>query len=254
MSVSPRRRQEIIDALRRGTVPHSSLDAFAVGLDRLEPAFQEELLGVKAGGAAFKACRGEYGCGKTFLARWLADRARRLGFATSEVQVSETETPLHRLETVYRRLCERLATADASQGALRNLIDGWFYALEQDALAEGGDLGERDVLAHTDRLMEQRLAKAAAPPRPSRALRSCKAQVAGERGAGPCCLAGRPAQPRRPSGRRASRGIDHFGALTSSGAADGHPLRRCRPAGRAGRVETIQRVRRRAGGGHALGS
>ena len=30
------------------------------------------------------------------------------GFATAEVQISETETPLHRLETVYRRLSEQL--------------------------------------------------------------------------------------------------------------------------------------------------
>ncbi|MFM8221481.1 MAG: BREX system ATP-binding domain-containing protein, partial [Planctomycetaceae bacterium] len=34
MSLSPQRREEVIDALRRGTVPRSSLDAFAVGLER----------------------------------------------------------------------------------------------------------------------------------------------------------------------------------------------------------------------------
>ena len=62
----------------------------------------------------------------------------KLGFATSEVQISETETPLHRLETVYRRLMERLSTADTPQGALRNILDGWFYTLEEDVLAEGG--------------------------------------------------------------------------------------------------------------------
>ena len=59
------------------------------------------------GGAVFKAVRGEYGSGKTFFARWLAERAKRRGFAAAEVQISETETPLHRLETVYRRVCER---------------------------------------------------------------------------------------------------------------------------------------------------
>ena len=127
MSISPQRREEIIDALRRGTVPRSSLDAFAVGLERFEGALDEELRRVGAGGSVFKAVRGEYGCGKTFFARWLADRARKLGFATSEVQVSETETPLHRLETVYRRLMERLSTADTPQGALRNIVDGWFF-------------------------------------------------------------------------------------------------------------------------------
>src|SRR5437660_3255960 len=151
MTVSPRRRQEIIDALRRGTVPHSSLDAFAVGLERFEPVLEQELLSVKGGGAVFKVVRGHYGCGKTFFARWLADRARKLRFATAEVQISETETPLHRLETVYRRLCERLATADASQGALRNIVEGWFYTLEEDALAEGGAaLGEKEIVARTN--------------------------------------------------------------------------------------------------------
>src|SRR5881296_697873 len=136
-SISPQRQQEIIDALRRGTVPRSSLDAFAVGLERFEVALDEDLRKVLSGGSVFKAVRGEYGCGKTFLARWVADRARKLGFASSEVQISETETPLHRLETVYRRLTERLATADTPQGALQNIVDGWFFTLEEDVLAEG---------------------------------------------------------------------------------------------------------------------
>jgi hypothetical protein len=136
--ISPQKRQEIIDALRRGTVPGSSLDAFAVGLEHLTATVDEELHKVRAGGSVFKAVRGEYGCGKTFFARWLADRARKRGFATSEVQISETETPLHRLETVYRRLTERLATSDTPQGALRNIVDGWFFTLEEDVLAEGG--------------------------------------------------------------------------------------------------------------------
>src|SRR5438094_6086342 len=137
MDLSPKRREEIIDALRRGTVPRSSLDAFAVGLEQLESTLDEDLRKVASGGSVFKAVRGEYGCGKTFFARWLADRARKLGFATSEVQISETETPLHRLETVYRRLTERLATADTPQGALQNIVDGWFFTLEEDVLAEG---------------------------------------------------------------------------------------------------------------------
>src|SRR6516225_183473 len=138
MNTSPQKRDQIIDALRRGTVPRTSLDAFAVGLERFEAAIDEELRKVASGGGVFKAVRGDYGCGKTFFARWLADKARKLGFATSEVQVSETETPLHRLETVYRRLSERLATGDTRQGALRNIVDGWFFTLEEDVLAEGG--------------------------------------------------------------------------------------------------------------------
>src|SRR5215467_8177537 len=71
------------------------------------------------------------------MARWLQERARAVGFATSEVQVNETETPLHRWEAVYRRLVERLATSDTSEGALRPTVDAWFYTLEEDVLAEG---------------------------------------------------------------------------------------------------------------------
>jgi hypothetical protein len=251
MSISPRRRQEIIDALRRGTVPHTSLDAFAVGLDRFKPTLEEELLAVKGGGAVFKAVRGEYGCGKTFFARWLADRARKLGFATTEVQISETETPLHRLETVYRRMCERLVTVDASQGALRNLIDGWFYALEQDALAEGGDLGEKDLLARTDQLMEQRLAKVtAAAPSFSAALRGYRqAQARGDAATADALLAWLAGQPNVAAAAKRFAGvkgeIDHFGALNFLQGL----LTVVRDSGGAGllvvldEVETIQRVR-----------
>jgi len=67
VTVSPERRREIIDALRRGTVPQRSLDAFAVGLERFESAVDEELESVASGGGSFKAVRGEYGSEKTFF-------------------------------------------------------------------------------------------------------------------------------------------------------------------------------------------
>jgi len=253
MTISPRRRQEIIDALRRGTVPHSSLDAFAVGLERFEPALEQELLAVKGGAAVFKAVRGDYGCGKTFFARWLADRARKLGFATSEVQVSETETPLHRLETVYRRLCERLATADGSQGALRNIIDGWFYTLEEDTLAEGSSSppAEQGLLARTAQLLEQRLAKVTATaPMFSAALRGYRqAHAAGDAATADALLAWLAGEPNVAAAAKRAAGvkgeIDHFGALNFLQGL----LTVLRDSGGAGllivldEVETLQRVR-----------
>src|SRR3954447_22472292 len=161
--ISPQRRREVIDALRRGTVPQQGLDALAVGLDRIAPAIDEELRFVASGSAGFKAIRGEYGSGKTFAVRWLAERARRAGFATSEVQISEGETPLHHLETVYRRLVERLATAEVATGALRSIVDGWFFGLEQEVL-EAGSVREDDqagLLAAAADLAEQRLSEVA---------------------------------------------------------------------------------------------
>lgn len=157
--ISPQRRADLLDALRRGTVPRNGLELLAVGLGRFEGVLEEELSRVRAGGSGFKAVRGEYGSGKTFFGRWLQERARKLGFATSEVQVSETETPLHQLGTVYRRLVERLATDDVPENAFRSVIDGWFFALEQDVLAEGrlkpGD--HEGLLEATAALMEKRL-------------------------------------------------------------------------------------------------
>ena len=85
----------------------------AVGLDGLQPTLEAELDSVRSGRGVLKAVRGEYGSGKTFLARWLQEMARRGGFASSEVQISETETPLHRLETVYQ-FCKGRLVAQAS--------------------------------------------------------------------------------------------------------------------------------------------
>lgn len=157
--ISPQRRADILDALRRGTVPRSGLDVLAVGLGGFESVLEEELARVRTGGTGFKAVRGEYGSGKTFFGRWLQERARKLSFATTEVQVSETETPLHQLGTVYRRLVERLSTSEVPANAFRSVLDGWFFALEQDVLAEGTLRADdhEGVLEATAALMERRL-------------------------------------------------------------------------------------------------
>jgi|SRR5579864_209109 len=253
MSISRQRREEIIDALRRGTVPRSSLDAFAVGLERFEPVLDAELKKVASGGSVFKAVRGEYGCGKTFFARWLADRAKKMGFASSEVQISETETPLHRLETVYRRLNERLATADTSQGALRNVVDGWFFTLEEDVLAEGtvDPNDSTKLLERSNELLETRLADVArTAPTFSAALRGYRqAQIQGQQAVADGILAWLSGQPNVAAEAKRFAGvkgdIDHFGALNFLQGL----LTILRDSGHAGmlivldEVETIQRVR-----------
>src|SRR5271156_1831506 len=92
----PQRRAEILDALRRGTVPRDGLATFAVGMKKFEVTIDADLAAVALGRGGFKAVRGEYGSGKTFFARWLQERARAAGgFATSEVQVG-SQLPIHR--------------------------------------------------------------------------------------------------------------------------------------------------------------
>lgn len=152
--VSPARRTAIIDALRRGTVPAAGLDQLAVGLDHLEPVIAEELDKVAGGAAVFKAIRGEYGSGKTFASRWIQQQALTRDFAVAEVQISELETPLHKLETVYRRATESVRTAAfGSSGGFRMILDSWLYQVEKDA---------RGSATEAEAIVEKRLAAVAA--------------------------------------------------------------------------------------------
>jgi hypothetical protein len=252
--VSTRRRTEVIGALRRGTVPESGLDLLAVGLDRFTPVLDAELETVAGGGAVFKAVRGEYGAGKTFFTRHLAERALRQGFAAAEVQVSETETPLHRLETVYRRITESLRTASMAPSAFRPILDSWLFTLESDAIAADPSLGfadEASMTAAVDALLERRLASVSSrTPVFAQALRGYRrAVVAGDGATAEGLAAWMGGQPQVAASAKRAAGIrgelDHFGAM---GFLQGL-LAVLRDAGHPGlvlvldEVETLQRVR-----------
>ena len=158
-ALSPVRRREILQSLRQGTVPDGNLDVLAVGIDRFATTIDEDLDAVASGGAIFKAVRGEYGSGKTFFSRWVEQRAMQRGLAVAEVQISELETPLHKLETVYRRTIEELRTSAFAKSAFRNVIDAWLYGIEEDAAtAAGTDEATAEQIAA---LLEQRLASVA---------------------------------------------------------------------------------------------
>lgn len=253
MATSPKRRAEILEALRKGTVPQDGLDMLAVGLTPFETTVDADLRRVQEGGSAFKAIRGDYGCGKTFFSRWLQQRARRLQFATTEVQISETETPLHRLETVYRRMLERLATPSIRQGAFRSIIEAWFFALEEDVLSEG-TMDPNDatgILAATNQLMEKRLKSISkTAPAFAAALRAYRTAIAtGDPSTADGLLAWLSGQPNVAAGIKRSANIkgevDHFAALSFLQAL----LVVLRDSGHPGlvlvldEVETLQRVR-----------
>jgi hypothetical protein len=251
---SPRRRREVIDALRRGTVPASGLDLLAVGLDRFMPALDASLDAVAGGGAAFKAVRGEYGSGKTFLTRYVAERALGRAFATAEVQISEGETPLHKLETVYRRIGESLRTASFPPSAFRPVLDSWLFTLESDTIAvdpQAAEQGTDAVNTAVERLLEKRLSAVSIhTPAFAQALRAYRAAaIAGDTATADALAAWLGGQPHVAASAKRSAGIrgelDHFGAM---GFLQGL-LEVLRDAGHPGlllvldEVETLQRVR-----------
>lgn len=251
--ISSARREDIVSALRRGTVPSSGLDALAVGIDLFASTLDDELASVSAGRGGFKAVRGEYGTGKTFFGRWLQERARANGFAATEVQINETETPLHRLETVYRRLVEHLGTADTGSGAFRGVIDGWFYALEQDVLADASinPSDAEKLLLLTNTLMEARLgAISKTAPAFSAVLRTYRqALTNGDSMLADGLISWLAGQPNVAASVKRAAGIkgdlDHFGATNFLVGL----LTILRDSGFAGlvmvldEVETLQRMR-----------
>jgi len=149
----------IVNALRSGLVPNQGLEHFATGLDPLVSAVDEELDFVSGGKGLSKWIRGEYGTGKTFAARYLCARARERKFATSEVQISINDTPLHHLEAVYRRLIERLETAADGPNAFQAIVEGWLYQVGDEVTRLRGisedDPGFADA---TEQRLEDKLA------------------------------------------------------------------------------------------------
>lgn len=245
--ISARRRREVLDALRRGTVPANGLDQLAVGLGKFEREIDAELDGVAASGAVFKAVRGEYGAGKTFFARWLCDRAQKRGFASAEVQINEIDTPLHRLETVYRRAIESLRTDTMPPSALRPILDSWLFTVEDDAASPDGDVRDEAV----DGLLEKRLGEVAAQaPVFPLAIRAYRRSVAGgDNDLADGLVAWLGGQPHVAASVKRQAGIkgdlDHFLAM---GFLKGL-LAILRDAGHPGlvlvldEVETLQRIR-----------
>lgn len=250
--ISPRRRDDIIGALRRGTVPAEGLDQLAVGLDHFADALGEELEQVSGGGAIVKAVRGEYGSGKTFFTRHLAEQALRRGFATAEVQISETETPLHRLETVYRRTTESLRTASVAPSAFRSVLDTWLYTIEEDAIAADPAVedSEQRLAAATGELLDSRLADVSSTtPAFALALRAYHGVSGTDAALADGLSAWLAGQPHVAAAAKRAAGIkgdlDHFGAMSFLQGL----LTVLRDAGHAGlllvldEVETLQRMR-----------
>ncbi len=170
------------------------------------------------------------------------------------MQISETETPLHRLETVYRRAMERLSTADCRPGRFRPVVDGWFYGLEEDVLAEGRvDPGGRDGAGGGDRGAAGEAAGGDQPGHAPVRRWPCGA-TAGPSAEGDAAtadglvawLAGQPhvaAAAKRAAGIKGE--VDHFAALSFLQGL----LTVLRDSGYAGlvlvldEIETLQRVR-----------
>ncbi len=247
------RRRQLVDALRVGAVPRRGLEHIATGLSRFERAIGDELDMVAASEGRFKAVRGEYGTGKTFFARWLEHTAQERGFATTLVQISESEAPLHRFEMIYRALVSSLATKEFQDGAFRALLEKWVFALETEA-SESGLCDPADPIALSRAvgvLLDQRLeAVSAVQPLFASTLRAWNAaRTAGDHSEAELLLAWVMGQPNVGASAKKAAGVQgEMDGTVAMGFLRGL-LELLRKTGRPGlvlildEVETIQRIR-----------
>jgi BREX system ATP-binding protein BrxC/D len=129
--------QSISKALRSGTVPDSGLEHYAVGL---EPQMKELTNGMDYaanGNSDIKFIRGHYGSGKTFLCSLAAAEAMDRGFVVSKVVISTADTPLYKLEEVYKKICSGL-TIPGRTGCFSAILDQWLYKLEEQVIEVDG--------------------------------------------------------------------------------------------------------------------
>lgn len=134
--------RNILVALRSGVVPDEGFDRIVVGLDREVAAITAQLDRVATGYGDFKFIRGDYGAGKTFFTSMAMDKALERNFLVSNVVIS-TDTPLDRLDVIYRRFVSNLRSRGQSGGVIQSLIERWIFQIEERVI-EGDSLEEDD--------------------------------------------------------------------------------------------------------------
>ena len=222
MDISNERRREIIAALRKGTVPQRGLDFLAVGLRPFEPVIASELATWRKAGRCSKPCEAITAAARRSSVAGFRNTPRRKGSPSPR-----SRFPRRKLRFIGWRLftAERwnsFPRRTASLGAFRSILDGWFYGLEEDVLAEGTiDPGDEKALSkRADELLEKRLAEITrATPQFAAALRAYRgAQRANDHATAEGLagwLAGQPhvaASVKRVAGIKGD--VDHFAALS----------------------------------------
>lgn len=158
--LSPETARDIVDALRDGTVPGAGLEHIAVGMDGPINAIKKELQQVATKRGGFKAIRGEYGSGKTFLSRLVLAEAARIDFATAHVTLSTQETRLYRPEELYRTIARELTLPGIRRAALGQLVERWI-ARHARAVRETDGIADEDP--RHESAVERRIQRALDP-------------------------------------------------------------------------------------------
>ena len=140
--------QQIISALRLGSVPSIGLNRLSVGRDRQLSEIETQLSEVLKGKSALKFVSGNFGSGKSFFCATVRECAFDKGFAVSTVVISP-DTPLAKFDVIVGKVFDSIRLPDKRTScALSDLLEKWFHNLmKKIAALEGMKLDDPKSIA-----------------------------------------------------------------------------------------------------------
>lgn len=114
-----------------GNVPKEGFGELLVGREDEIEMFKKELAYVRQGGGSTKFIRGDYGSGKTFLARMVRELAWEQNFVVSWVELGRG-VQFNKLENIYNKIIDGMRTRNYQDiPAFEYILQDWLNRLEE---------------------------------------------------------------------------------------------------------------------------
>ncbi|MDF1618075.1 BREX system ATP-binding domain-containing protein [Petrocella sp. FN5] len=122
---------KVLNALRMGVIPGTSIDDFMVGRDREKSELEDFMLSVEEGEGRVKFIRGAYGSGKTFMMKYLTEKALDQGFIIANVPI-HSGFGFSKLEGVYANIMNHLLvrTEEETSTSFEMIFEKWIEGLK----------------------------------------------------------------------------------------------------------------------------
>jgi len=138
--LNPFQARNIIEEMRKGSVPADYVPLFTVGRGNWLNFIEDDLVNyIAEGGAKVRFLHGGYGDGKTHFMSVIRHIGMQQGFAVSFVVLTR-DVPIHKFEAVYHSIVQQLQ-GDFPGIGIRSLLNSWL-----SSLAEKDTVPERDEI------------------------------------------------------------------------------------------------------------
>jgi hypothetical protein len=100
--------EQIIDTLQYGVVPSHNANTYSVGREYWLDAVTDDLNYVSKGASKLRFISAKWGGGKTHFLTLIKEKALKLKFVLTYVELNSREAPLDKLETLFKKLIRGL--------------------------------------------------------------------------------------------------------------------------------------------------